>query len=132
MLSRNPELHYVFARMDMAEERGLGIKLLRNQAERLGLPLPKYTFEAPYLVLTLYRTPEAAATTLAPEVLESLSKAEQEGWRWMATKGRAKSGQYAKAMRVEDRTARRHLNRFGELGLVKKTGSGPSTQYDVI
>lgn len=131
MLSRNPELHYVFARMDMAEERGLGIKSLRNQAERLGLPLPKYTFEAPYLVLTLYRTPEAAATTLAPEVLESLSKAEQEGWRWMATKGRAKSSQYAKAMRVEDRTARRHLNRFGELGLVRKTGSGPSTEYEV-
>ena len=132
MLSRNPELHYVFARMDMAEERGLGIKSLRNQAERLGLPLPKYAFEAPYLVLTLYRTPEAAATTLAPEVLESLSKAEQEGWRWMATKGRAKSSQYAKAMRVEDRTARRHLNRFGELGLVRKTGSGPSTEYEVI
>lgn len=132
MLSRNPELHYVFARMEMAEERGLGIKSLRNQAERLGLPLPKYAFEAPYLVLTLYRTPEAAAATLAPEVLESLSKVEQEGWQWMATKGRAKSSQYAKAMRIEDRTARRHLSRFEKLGLVRKTGSGPSTEYEVI
>ncbi len=26
MLSRNPELHYVFAQMEMAEERGLGVK----------------------------------------------------------------------------------------------------------
>jgi Fic family protein len=35
-------------------------------------------------------------------------------------------------LQVEDRTARRHLNRFVELGLVSKTGSGPSTEYEVI
>ncbi|MBE3064676.1 MAG: hypothetical protein IMZ69_06625 [Spirochaetes bacterium] len=132
MLSRNPELHYVFAQMELAEERGLGIKSLRLQAERDGLPLPKYTFEAPYLVLTLYRTPEAAAATLAPEVLGALNRAEQEGWQWMAKMGRAKSSQYARAMRVEERTARRHLSRLEELGLVKKTGSGPSTEYEII
>lgn len=132
MLSRNPELHYVFARMELAEERGLGIKSLKNRAEQVGLPLPKYSFENPYLVLTLFRNQEAAAKTLAPDVLESLSGAEQEGWQWITRKGRTKSSQYAKAMQVEDRTARRHLNRFVELGLVRKTGSGPSTEYEVI
>ena len=132
MLSRNPELHYVFARMELAEERGLGIKSLKNRAEQVGLPLPKYSFENPYLVLTLFRNQEAAAKTLAPDVLESLRGAEQKGWQWITRKGRAKSSQYAKAMQVEDRTARRHLNRFVELGLVRKTGSGPSTEYEVI
>jgi ATP-dependent DNA helicase RecG len=39
MLSRNPALHYVFARMRMAEERGLGIKSLKAAAEGQGLPL---------------------------------------------------------------------------------------------
>jgi len=132
MLSRNPELHYVFARMEMAEERGLGIKSLKNQAEKLGLPLPKYAWEDPYLVLTLFRNQEAVARTLKPGVLESLTESERKGWQWLATKGRAKSSQYAKAMHVEDRTARRHLNHFLELGLVKKAGSGPSTEYQVI
>jgi len=132
MLSRNPELHYIFARMEMAEEQGLGIKSLKAGAEKLGLPLPRYTFEAPYLVLTLYRNPEAAARVLSQEVLNSLSRAEQKGWQWLVTKGRAKSGQYALAMDVEDRTARRHLNRFVELGMVRKTGSGPATEYEVI
>jgi ATP-dependent DNA helicase RecG len=131
MLSRNPELHYVFAKMELAEERGLGIKSLRNRAEQLGLPLPRYAWEDPYLVLTLFRNPEAAARTLTPEVLASLTGAEQKGWQWLATKGRTKSSQYAKAMQVEDRTARRHLNHFLELGLVKKAGSGPSTEYEV-
>jgi ATP-dependent DNA helicase RecG len=131
MLSRNPVLHYVFAKMEMAEERGLGIKSLKNHAEKLGLPLPKYEWEPPYLVLTLFRNQEAAARTLKPGVLESLTGSEQKGWQWLATKGRAKSGQYAKAMQMEDRTARRHLHRFLELGLVTKIGSGPSTVYEL-
>lgn len=132
MLSRNPELHYVFARMEMAEERGFGIKSLKNRAEQLGLPLPRFAFEDPYLVLTLFRNQEAAMSSLANSVQESLTEAERRGWQWFSTKGKAKSGQYAKAMQIEDRTARRHLNRFVELGLVRKTGSGPSTEYEAI
>lgn len=131
MLSRNPELHYVFAKMEMVEERGLGLKSLKNHAEKLGLPRPKYEWEAPYLVLTLFRNPEAAVRTLKPAVLELLTDSERNGWKWLATRGRAKSSEYAKAMEVEDRTARRHLNHFLELGLVRKIGSGPSTEYEV-
>ncbi len=44
MLSRNPVLHYVFAQMHMAEERGLGLRSLKSQAEKHGLPLPRYSF----------------------------------------------------------------------------------------
>ena len=132
MLSRNPEMHYVFARMEMAEERGLGIKSLRNRARELGLPLPKYAFEDPYLVLTLFRSREAAKHELEPGMLASLNKSEQEGWQWLTTRGKAKSSEYAAAMGVDDRTARRHLNRFVELDLARKTASGPATEYEVI
>jgi len=132
MLSRNPELHYVFAKMEMAEERGLGLKSLKNRAQEVRLPLPKYSWEDPYLVLTIYRSIEAASGALTPRILESLTESEQKGWQWLATTGRTKSSQYAKAMRMEGRTAQRHLNRFVELGLVKKSGSGPSTEYEVI
>lgn len=132
MLSRNPQLHFVFAQMGMAEERGLGIKTLKNRAHELGLPIPKYSFEAPYLILTLYRSPEAAVSILKPDVLKELNNSEKEGWKWLATKRRAKSSEYAKAVEVEDRTARRHLNHFEELGLVRKIGSGPSTEYEAL
>lgn len=132
MLSRNPELHYVFARMEMAEERGLGIKSLKNRALQLELPLPKYTWDDPYLVLTLFRNREASTAVLSQEVLASMSDAEQKGLQWLAQRGSTKSSQYAKAMKVEDRTARRHLNHFVELDLVRKTGSGPSTEYEIV
>jgi ATP-dependent DNA helicase RecG len=132
MLSRNPEMHYVFARMEMAEERGLGIKSLRNRAEDLGLPLPKYSFEDPYLVLTLFRSREAAKRELEPNVRASLNNSEQDGWQWLATKGNAKSSEYAAAMGLDDRTARRHLNKFLKLDLVRRIASGPATEYEVI
>ncbi|MCX6100321.1 MAG: hypothetical protein NTV92_02650, partial [Candidatus Bipolaricaulota bacterium] len=132
MLSRNPVLHYVFARMGMAEERGLGLKSMRSGAENAGLPLPKYTWENPYLVLTLLRSREAAVSALPPSVLAALTDSERAGWQWLAVRGRAKSSEYAEAIQVEDRTGRRHLTRFLELGLVRKTGSGPSTEYEVV
>lgn len=132
MLSRNPELHYVFARMEMAEERGLGIKSLKNQAVQLGLPLPKYGFQDPYLVLTLFRNLEAAAHVLSQEVLDSLSKAEQKGWQWLATRDAVTSGEYAAAMGIPNRTALNHLKRFTDLGLLQRSGTGRSTRYEVL
>jgi ATP-dependent DNA helicase RecG len=132
MLSRNPVLHYVFARMGMAEERGLGLKSMRSGAENAGLPLPKYTWENPYLVLTLLRSREAAVSALPPSVFAALTDSEREGWKWLATRTRVTAGQYVAGMRVSERTARRHLSLFVELGLVRKVGGGPSTEYEVV
>jgi ATP-dependent DNA helicase RecG len=132
MLSRNPELHFVFARMDMAEEQGLGLASLRDRAKELGLPRPRYTWDDPYLILTLYRSAEGATKALDEKTLTDLSKSEQKGWQWLAARGDAKSSEYAKAMDIEVRTARRHLVHFEKLGLVRKTGSGPTLRYKVI
>jgi len=129
MLSRNPELHYVFACMDMAEERGLGLKTLKKRAQEFGLPLPRYTWDNPYLILTLYRNQKAS---LSADVQALLAKAEIRGWLWLTTKGRTKSADYAKAIKVDIRTARRHLNHFAELKLIHAIGSGPATEYEVI
>lgn len=132
MLSRNPELHFVFSRMGMAEEQGLGLASLRDRAKELGLPRPQYTWNDPYLVLTLYRSVESATKALSEKTLKTLSKSEKNGWQWLATRGKAKSSEYAEAIGVEPRTAQRHLGHFEELGIVKKTGSGPSQAYEVI
>lgn len=128
MLSRNPELHYVFSRMELAEERGFGLRSLKNQAQQSHLPLPRFSWEDPYLVLTLYRNPEAS---LPEGMTESLSASELAGWRWLAQVGHTKTSEYAKEMDVDARTARRHLTHFVELQLLRKIGSGPATRYEV-
>jgi ATP-dependent DNA helicase RecG len=131
MLSRNPELHYVFARMDLAEERGLGMKTLKSIPQQHGLPLPKYAYEAPYLVLTLYRHAAGAMQSLPPDVLASLSKPELAGWEWLATQEAVTSADYARAIQVPNRTALNHLKRFTDFGLLEKAGAGPKTHYRV-
>jgi len=132
MLSRNPGLHYVFARMELAEERGLGIKSLKAQAEQAGLPLPKYAFNNPYLVLTLYRSPTGAVRAVWEETLQSLSTAEKTGWEWLTTRDVVTSAEYAEAMGIPGRTALNHLKHLTELGLLRRTGGGPSTRYEVV
>jgi len=132
MLSRNPALHYVFSRMGLAEERGLGVKTLKADAEKEGLPLPRYAWTAPYLSLTLYRSRAGAERTLDALILASLSKAERYGWQWLSTRDSVASSEYAAAMRVPNRTALNHLKRFADLRLLRRDGSGPSTRYKVL
>lgn len=132
MLSRNPELHYVFAKMGMAEERGLGINSFKSRSQQMGLPLPKYSWDNPYLVLTIYRDQEAATRLLGQDMMEQLNEAEKKGWQWITGQGKTNSSQYAKAMQLDDRTARRHLNHFVELGLARKIGAARATEYEII
>ncbi|MCX5797003.1 MAG: hypothetical protein NTY77_16040 [Elusimicrobia bacterium] len=131
MLSRNPQLHYVFARMELAEERGLGMQSMRSVSQQHGLPLPKYFLEDPYLRLVLYRSPESAVHALPKSFLEELNSAELKGWEFLASKISATMAEYAQHMGFDVRKAQRHLKRFVELGLLSRVGRGPATEYVV-
>lgn len=132
MKSRNPILHYVFARMGMAEEQGFGlVKSLKRQAEVLNLPLPTFAMEGDYLVLTIYRSKKAAVSTLPDNILDQLSKAERDGWEWLAGRAKVTQAEYAEAREVTSRTAQRHLKKFLELGKIRRIGASSSTSYEV-
>lgn len=132
MLSRNSELHYVFGRMDLAEERGFGLKSLARRAKELGLPQPRYEWRDPYLTLKLFQNMDAALKDVPiPELLATAPEIEKTGWRWLATQEQASSPDYARALKLDDRSGRRHLNRWSKLGLVEKVGSARSTRYKV-
>jgi len=132
MLSRNPALHFVFARMKLAEERGLGLVSMRERAARAGLPPPSYAWRPPYLELTLYQSARSVVAATDEKLLAELSKAERTGWEWLTTRRNVTSAGYAKAMKVPVRTALNHLKRMTRLGLLKKIGAGPTTRYEVI
>ena len=126
--SRNPLLHYVFARMGMAEEMGYGLTNLKQLAERLGLPLPSYTMEGGSLVLTIYRTLDGATKNLG-SILSTLTPEEQEGWKYLATRTRTTQSEYAQHFKVTSRTAQRHLSHFVKLAMIQRVGGGPATEY---
>jgi len=132
MVSRNPRLHAVFGTMELAEERGLGLKSMRTKAEQEGLPLPRYAYNEPYLDLTIFRTPAAAAKAVPADKLDQLGKSERKGWEWVAAQETITTADYEKAMDVPNRTALNHLKHFVELGFLAKEGAGSATNYRII
>ena len=132
MVSRNPRLHAVFSTMELAEERGLGLKSMRTKATEAGLPLPKFRFNAPYLDLTLYRSAKAATESLPTEKLEQLSKSERKGWEWLAVQEVVTTAEYETAMEIPRRTALNHLKTFVEQGFLEKEGAGNATRYRIV
>lgn len=131
MKSRNPVLHYVFARMGFAEEQGFGLTRLKKLAVENELPLPRYSLEDDSLVLTIYRNKAAAIAAIAPNVLDQLSVAERRGWEWLATKDVITSQEYSDLMGIPNRTALNHLKRFTQFDLLEKVGTGKATKYTV-
>ncbi len=132
MFSRNPRLHAVFNTMELAEERGFGLRSMRDRAQQAGLPLPSYAWNEPYLDLTIYRTAESATKTLDEVILTELNDAEKKGWSFIVSSGTTTQSEYAREMEVTPRTAQRHLSHFVDLGLLQRIGSGPATTYQVI
>lgn len=132
MLSRNPVMHFVFAKMDLAEERGLGLKSMKARAQQAELPLPSYAYKAPYVTLTLYRDAKAATADVGSEALGQMSDAERAGWDWIVTKETVSTSEYQEAMEVPLRTARYQLKRLVDLGLLRVVGAGKATRYEVV
>jgi ATP-dependent DNA helicase RecG len=131
MYNRNPKLQFAFGGTRLVEGRGFGMRTLGEAAAKYGLPVPRYGFDGLYLNLTIYRHAHAAVRALGVAVLDKLSKSERSGWEWLAAKGHAKASEYAARLGIDQRTARRHLNQFLKLELVRKTGIGPSTEYHI-
>lgn len=131
MYNRNPKLQFAFGGTKLVEGRGFGMRTFGEAAAKHGLPAPRYSFDGLYLNLTIYRDAKAALGSLGEAVLNKLSKSERAGWEWLASKGSAKSSEYAAGMNVDERTARRHLNQFLKLGLARKIGASTSTEYEI-
>lgn len=129
MFSRNPRLHAVFNTMGLAEERGLGLRSMRDRAQQAGLPLPAYAWNDPYLDLTVFRVTESATAVLDETTLAVLTDSERAGWQWFSTQPSCTSREYAKQLDIDGRTARRHLKHFVDIGLAQQTGSGRSISY---
>ena len=133
MKSRNPQLHYVFARMGMAEEQGFGLeKSLRRRAEELALPLPSFSMAGDDLVLRIFRSRQSAISVLEPEVRNALNRDEQAGWQLLAGKGTAVSADLIQHLGFDERKAQRVLKKLIEVKLIRRIGKGRATRYEVL
>ncbi len=133
MKSRNPQLHYVFARMGMAEEQGFGLeKSLKRKAEELALPLPSFTMDGDYLVLRIFRSRQSVIHILDPEIREALNRDEQAGWQLLAGRETTVSADLIQQLGFDERKAQRVLKKLIDVGLIRRVGKGRATRYEVL
>jgi ATP-dependent DNA helicase RecG len=132
MYNRNPKLQFAFGGTKLVEGRGFGMRTFGAAASKYGLPVPKYDFDGVYLNLTIYRHAEAAVAALGAKVLAKLGKAERAGWEWLVGRETVTTSEYQEAMGIPLRTARYHLKRLTDLGLLKMSGAGKATRYEVV
>jgi Fic family protein len=64
--------------------------------------------------------------------LQTLSKAEIIGWEWISKRDSVRTVEYGEAMKLPNRTAKNHIQKMKKLGLLKMTGAGRATRYEVI
>lgn len=131
-LSRNPLLHYVFRIMELAEEKNFGMDTWKSLPATYSLPLPIYTFEDPYLVLTVFSSAMSITAEVPNHILEKLNQNEKKGLEYLVSVKLISRLDYQMHFGYDARTAQRHLSKFVELGLVEKIGSGPRVKYKVI
>ncbi|SFH35028.1 ATP-binding protein [Pedobacter insulae] len=132
-LSRNPKITYIFNKMKLMEENELGMETFRTMQEKHNLPLPEFSYTEPYLALTFPRTLEAVKSVSIHKGIEELTVDEIKGYEWIKSKTSVSRKEYQNHLRIEERTANRHLKRFIRLGLIGDNGESPkSNKYRYV
>ena len=128
-LSKNPKISYVFEKLHLSENRGLGFKTIRSLPLEHNLPLPIAAFDDPYLTFTFSR---AYGIKNGDERLNKLNSIEARGFDYIRLNAPVTRKEYEESLGLATKTAERNLALFVELGLVKRIGSGPKTSYVII
>jgi len=126
-ISPNPIISYIFNLMNYAEETGLGMKTFRSLNETEGLPLPEYTYEEPYLILTFARNLEALKSVSKHPGLSELNYEELNGYEFIKEKGEISKKEYARKFGFNDKKAQRQLSKMRDLDLIGDNGEKPNS-----
>lgn len=131
--SRNPKIAYLLNEISVVEELGLGMKELKKLSEVPHLPKPTFRMEGQYFITTIYTKPGAKPSSIdIQDKLKSLSQKEKDGYEIIRIRGSITSSEYMKVMNVSERTARNHLKKLVDLGLLRVEGEGKATKYVLI
>lgn len=131
-LSRNPKIMYVFDQLKLVEQRGLGFQTIKELPKKFDLPLPIVTYEAPYMVITFYRSNDAIRNFSDIEELKYLNKEELKGYQWIANNIEVSTREYANNFDYGYKKAQRHLAKMKQLSLIEDNGlaaTSPNYKY---
>lgn len=129
-ISRNPKIMYIYNRMGMAEQRGIGLRNLK-ELPSLGFPLPIFKLIGNIIEITLIRDKNKIDKIFGFEDL-NLTDKEKEGLAFIQNNGPVSVLEYAEFLKLEKKTAQRRLLDFVNKGIVKTEGENRWTKYSIM
>ena len=127
-LSRNPKISYVFERLGLSENRGLGFRTIRELPTEYNLPLPTVAFDDTYLIFTFSRD---YGNGNGHKQSSELSSSEVKGLDYIKLESPITRKDYEEHMGLSQKTAERHLAHFVKLNVIRRVGSGPKITYEI-
>jgi ATP-dependent DNA helicase RecG len=119
---RNPDIARVFFLRRLMEQLGIGTRKVIEECKKIGAKPPIWTAESNTVTLKLFRSPE-------PKVTDQLASRQIQFLKDKDVGTEFKVADYAAAVEISERQARRDLADLESLGLVERIGKGPSTSY---
>lgn len=118
--------------MELMEESELGMQTFRTMQEEYGLPIPEYSYQDPFLVLTFPRSYSSIKIISEDKAIKELNTAEVIGFNWIKIMGEISKIEYADHFGFDIKKAYRHLAKMKTLGLIDDNGekiNSPNYKY---
>lgn len=112
------------------EESRIGMDTFKSLREKYNLPLPIFSYQEPYLVVTFPRTIEAARSS--DDKLKQLNDEELKGYEFAKAQGNVSKAEYASHFNFDDKKAYRHLSKMKKIKLIGDNGepnNSPNFRY---
>ena len=82
-------------------------------------------------MLQVFSNSESVAAAIVPQALKSLKEDERKGWQYLTSRMITTAPEYAEALGFDERKTQRQLKKFIDLGLLRRTGQGRASRYEV-
>ena len=128
-VSRNPKIMYVYNRMGLAEQRGIGLRSMKSLSEK-GFPLPIINLMGNVLEISFARSSNALSEIISSETAD-LSEQDKQGIQFIQENQSISVSDYANEFKIATKTAQRRLSDLVEKGLIIKEGERRWTRYRI-
>lgn len=128
-VSRNPKVMYVYNRMGLAEQRGIGLRSMKSLSNK-GFPLPVIDLKGNVLEISFARNADALPNILVDNI-EGLSEQDKLGVQFIQSREEITVNDYAEEFKIEKKTAQRRLSDLVDKGIIVKEGERRWTKYRI-
>ena len=128
--SRNPRIADTFWHMKLMEERGWGLRRMRDILVSHAHAPPQFHYEGGYFVVTIRgKEVRPAGVQIAPDLFARLENRQKKMVDFVRKRGKITRTDCVKQFKISPKTATRDLSRLVEVGVFEKREKGPATHY---